>query len=186
MSRGLTFLLAITVAVVLAGFLVFAGAGSGVSARFLAAHPERTRLFTVVAAIVAVAVAWLTLLPSLFERLAGLGDAGRIAVALAAIAPLAFFMGMPFPIGLTRTAALEYAAQGIRVNAVCPGTIDTQIARDVVAGDEGAYEAMAQRIPLGRIGRPDEIASAVLWLCSPGAGFVVGQALVIDGGETVR
>ncbi|HLT91891.1 MAG TPA: spermidine synthase [Woeseiaceae bacterium] len=92
------------VAVVLAGFLVFAGAGSGVSARFLAAHPERTRLFTVVAAIVAVAVAWLTLLPSLFERLAGLGDAGRIAVALAAIAPLAFFMGMPFPIGLTRTA----------------------------------------------------------------------------------
>ena len=88
-------------------------------------------------------------------------------------------------IGLTRTAALEYAAEGIRVNAVCPGTIDTQIARDVVGGDEEAYEAMARRIPLGRIGRPEEIASAVLWLCSPGASFVVGHALVVDGGGTV-
>ena len=87
-------------------------------------------------------------------------------------------------IGLTRTTALEYVAQGIRVNAVCPGAIDTQIARDVVGGNEEAYEAMGKGIPLGRIGRPEEIAAAVLWLCSPGASFVVGHALVVDGGGT--
>ncbi len=87
-------------------------------------------------------------------------------------------------IGLTRTAALEYAARGIRVNAVCPGLIDTQIARDVVGGNEDAYEEMAKQVPLGRVGRPEEIAAAVLWLCSPAASFVVGHALVVDGGGT--
>jgi len=87
-------------------------------------------------------------------------------------------------LGLTRTTALEYAAQGIRVNAVCPGAIDTQIARDVVGGNEEAYAAMGKQVPLGRIGRPEEIASAVLWLCSPGASFVVGHGLVVDGGGT--
>jgi len=55
----------------------------------------------------------------------------------------------------------------------------------VVGGNEEAYEEMAKGIPLGRIGRPEEIASAVLWLCSPGASFVVGHALVVDGGGTV-
>jgi len=88
-------------------------------------------------------------------------------------------------IGLTRTAALEYATKGIRVNAVCPGAVDTQIARDVVGGNEEAYKEMVKQIPLGRIGRPEEIASAVLWLCSQGASYVVGHALVVDGGGTV-
>jgi NAD(P)-dependent dehydrogenase (short-subunit alcohol dehydrogenase family) len=88
-------------------------------------------------------------------------------------------------IGLTRTAALEYVKQGIRVNAVNPGLIDTQIARDVVEGNEKAYAEMEKNIPIGRAGRPEEIASAVLWLCSPGASYVVGHALTIDGGMTV-
>ncbi len=88
-------------------------------------------------------------------------------------------------IGLTRTAALEYAPRGIRVNAACPGAIDTQIARDVVGGNEEAYKEMVQQIPLGRIGRPDEITAAVLWLCGPGASYVIGHALVVDGGGTV-
>jgi NAD(P)-dependent dehydrogenase (short-subunit alcohol dehydrogenase family) len=88
-------------------------------------------------------------------------------------------------VGLTRTAALEYAAKGIRVNAVCPGAIDTQIARDVVAGDEKAFEALSAAAAIGRIGQPEEIASAVLWLCSPYASYVVGHPLVIDGGLTV-
>jgi NAD(P)-dependent dehydrogenase (short-subunit alcohol dehydrogenase family) len=88
-------------------------------------------------------------------------------------------------IGLTRTAALEYVKQGIRVNAVNPGLIDTQIARDVVNGDEQAYAALEQGVPMGRAGRPEEIASAVLWLCSPGASYVVGHALTVDGGVTV-
>lgn len=88
-------------------------------------------------------------------------------------------------VGLTRTAALEYVKKGIRVNAVNPGLIDTQVARDVVSGDEQAYDEFAKRVPIGRAGRPDEIASAVLWLCSSGASYVVGQALTIDGGLTV-
>src|SRR3954469_20782172 len=88
-------------------------------------------------------------------------------------------------VGLTRTAALEYIKLGIRVNAVNPGLIDTQIARDVVAGDERAYAEIATHVPIGRAGRPEEIASAVLWLCSPGASYVVGHALTVDGGMTV-
>jgi NAD(P)-dependent dehydrogenase (short-subunit alcohol dehydrogenase family) len=88
-------------------------------------------------------------------------------------------------IGLTRTAALEYITYGIRVNAVNPGLIDTQVARDVVSGDEQAYQDIAKHVPIARAGRPEEIASAVLWLCSPGASYVVGHALTVDGGMTV-
>jgi NAD(P)-dependent dehydrogenase (short-subunit alcohol dehydrogenase family) len=88
-------------------------------------------------------------------------------------------------IGLTRTAALEYIKRGIRVNAVNPGLIDTQIARDVVSGSEEAYAGLANQVPIGRAGRPEEIASAVLWLCSPGASYVVGHGLTVDGGLTV-
>ena len=88
-------------------------------------------------------------------------------------------------VGLTRTAALEYVKHGIRVNAVNPGLIDTQVARDVVSGNERAYEEIAKNVPIGRAGTPEEIASAVLWLCSPGASYVVGQALTVDGGMTI-
>ena len=88
-------------------------------------------------------------------------------------------------VGLTRTAALEYIQHGIRVNAVNPGLIDTQIARDVVAGNEEAYTDIAKNVPIRRAGRPEEIAAAVLWLCSPGASYVVGHALTVDGGMTV-
>jgi NAD(P)-dependent dehydrogenase (short-subunit alcohol dehydrogenase family) len=88
-------------------------------------------------------------------------------------------------IGLTRTAALEYATKGIRVNAVCPGTIDTAFSRAVVDWDEQKFEALAQAPPIGRAGKPEEIASVVLWLCSPGASYVVGHALAVDGGLAV-
>ena len=87
-------------------------------------------------------------------------------------------------IGLTRAAALEYAAKGIRVNAVCPGTTDTAFARTAFE-DEKELEALSKALPIGRLGKPEEIASVVLWLCSAGASFVVGHALVVDGGQTV-
>jgi NAD(P)-dependent dehydrogenase (short-subunit alcohol dehydrogenase family) len=88
-------------------------------------------------------------------------------------------------VGLTRTAALEYIKHGVRVNAVNPGLIDTQIARDVVSGNEDAYAEIAKGVPIGRAGSPAEIASAVLWLCCDGASYVVGQDLTVDGGMTI-
>jgi NAD(P)-dependent dehydrogenase (short-subunit alcohol dehydrogenase family) len=89
-------------------------------------------------------------------------------------------------IGLTTSAALEYAARGIRINAVCPGLIDTPMSdRMRAAGQSAALDAMLQQVPIGRLGRAEEIASAVLWLCSPHASLVVGHALVVDGGYTV-
>lgn len=87
-------------------------------------------------------------------------------------------------IGLTRSAALDYAANGIRINAVCPGIIqNTPMARDVTKNyDPGIVAAMVAREPIGRLGEPEEIAAAVLWLCSPAASFMVGHALAVDGG----
>jgi NAD(P)-dependent dehydrogenase (short-subunit alcohol dehydrogenase family) len=89
-------------------------------------------------------------------------------------------------LGLTRSAALEYAARGIRVNAVCPGTIDTPMVAEMVARQPDLMNDILKAQPNGRMGRPEEIASAVLWLCGPGASFVIGHALVVDGGYTVR
>ena len=89
-------------------------------------------------------------------------------------------------IGLTKSAALEYAPRGIRINAVCPGTIETPMVTDMVAkGELDIPDALANQ-PIGRLGRGDEIAAAVLWLCSPGASLVVGVALPVDGGYTAR
>ncbi|MGW1807023.1 SDR family oxidoreductase [Streptomyces sp. NPDC002078] len=89
-------------------------------------------------------------------------------------------------IGLTTSAALEYAPRGIRINAVCPGTIDTPMVSDMIAkGELDRAEAEAGQ-PVNRLGTADEIAQAVLWLCSPGAGFVVGVALPVDGGHVAR
>lgn len=89
-------------------------------------------------------------------------------------------------IGLTRSAALEYASRGVRINAVCPGTIDTPMVRDMVeSGDLRIDEALSS-LPIGRLGTAQEIADAVLWLCSPGATFVIGVALPVDGGWTAQ
>ena len=89
-------------------------------------------------------------------------------------------------IGLTRSAALEYAPRGIRINAVCPGTIETPMVTDMIAkGELSVPDAVANQ-PIGRLGRADEIAAAVLWLSSPGASLIVGVALPVDGGYTAR
>jgi NAD(P)-dependent dehydrogenase (short-subunit alcohol dehydrogenase family) len=89
-------------------------------------------------------------------------------------------------IGLTRSAALEYAPRGVRVNAICPGTFDTPMVADMIASGELIEADALANQPIGRLGRADEIASAVLWLCSPGASFVLGVALPVDGGYTTQ
>ena len=89
-------------------------------------------------------------------------------------------------IGLTRSAALEYAPRGVRINAVCPGTIDTPMVTGMIASGQLDHDAAIANQPIGRLGRADEIAAAVLWLCSRGASFVVGVALPVDGGYTAQ
>src|SRR3981081_3902783 len=86
-------------------------------------------------------------------------------------------------LGLTKSAELEYAARGIRVNAVCPGMIWTPMTEKMIAeGQKEALEEMLKLVPIGRHGRPEEIADAVLWLCSDRSSLVVGQSIAVDGG----
>ena len=88
-------------------------------------------------------------------------------------------------IGMTRSAALDYAAQNLRINAVCPGYIDTPMMDRFTGGTpEGRAKVVAEE-PIGRMGQPEEIADAVIWLCSDSSSFVVGHALVVDGGQTI-
>ncbi|CAB5521848.1 Levodione reductase [Pseudomonas putida] len=87
-------------------------------------------------------------------------------------------------IGLTKSAAIEYAKKGIRVNAVCPAVIDTDMFRRAYESDPRKAEFAAAMHPVGRIGKVEEIASAVLYLCSDGAAFTTGHSLAVDGGAT--
>jgi NAD(P)-dependent dehydrogenase (short-subunit alcohol dehydrogenase family) len=84
-------------------------------------------------------------------------------------------------IGLTRSAALEYARQGVRINVVCPGTVRTPMLAAFAGSDEG-LDKMGRMSPIGRLGSPDEIAAAIAWLCSDAASFVTGAVLEADGG----
>ena len=89
-------------------------------------------------------------------------------------------------IGLTRTAAIDYAAKNIRINAVCPGVIRTPMAEDLMRRDPSLEKELVCDIPAGRLGKPEEIANAVLWLCSPQASFVDGHALLVDGAFSIH
>lgn len=89
-------------------------------------------------------------------------------------------------IGLTRSAALDYAASGIRINAICPGVIETPMVAEMQKKETDAMNKLKQNIPINRFGKAEEIAQAVLWLVGPYSSYVIGHALVVDGGITVR
>ncbi|MGZ8379322.1 MAG: glucose 1-dehydrogenase [Gemmatirosa sp.] len=85
-------------------------------------------------------------------------------------------------VGLTKTAALEYARRGLRVNAICPGFTDTPMVEQITGNDPEQEAQLARRMPIGRLGTPEEIAAGALYLCSDAAAFTIGHALVLDGG----
>jgi NAD(P)-dependent dehydrogenase (short-subunit alcohol dehydrogenase family) len=102
------------------------------------------------------------------------------------------FAGAPYSaskhgvLGLTKTAALEYARSGIRVNAVCPATIKTPMGDDLFRNDPQREAQIANALPIGRWGTPEEVAEAVIWLCSDAASFVTGHAMAVDGGYVAQ
>ncbi|MFT8417557.1 MAG: glucose 1-dehydrogenase [Acetobacter sp.] len=89
-------------------------------------------------------------------------------------------------IGLTKSAALECATKGVRINAVCPGVIETPMLEGLTGGNEAAKAELIKAQPIGRLGKPEEIADAVLWLCSSRASLVLGHALSVDGGYSAQ
>jgi NAD(P)-dependent dehydrogenase (short-subunit alcohol dehydrogenase family) len=114
-------------------------------------------------------------------------------VNTSSIAGLVGIVGMPAYVaskhailGLTKTAALEYASSNLRINAVCPGTIRTPMQDPVTHGDPAIEAQLGATHPLGRVGTAEEVAAAILWLCSDAASFVTGHALMVDGGYTAR
>ena len=122
-----------------------------------------------------------------------LEQGGGAIVNNSSVAGLVGFAGIPAYtaskhgiLGLTKTAALEYAALGLRVNAVCPGVIETEMITRFTHGDAATAEQLLQTEPVGRLGGPAEIADAVVWLCSERASFVTGHALAVDGGFVAR
>lgn len=122
-----------------------------------------------------------------------LARGGGSIINCASIAGLVGFPGIPAyvaskhaVVGLTRTAALENAQTGIRVNAVCPGVIHTAMIDRFTGGDPAAEAALIAGEPIGRMGTPEEVGATVLWLASDGASFVTGQAIAVDGGWTAQ
>ena len=118
---------------------------------------------------------------------------GGAIVNMASVAGLVGFAGLPAycaskggVVQLTKTAAIEYASKGIRVNAVCPGAIKTEMIDRITQNDPDAEVQFAALHPMNRMGTVKEIADAVVWLCSPGASFVTGVTLPVDGGLVAR
>ena len=89
-------------------------------------------------------------------------------------------------LGMTKSAALEYAPQNIRINAVCPGIIITPMVEDMLVNQVDEMEILVQQLPIKRLGKAEEIADVVLWLCGSASTYVIGQAISVDGGYTVQ
>lgn len=122
-----------------------------------------------------------------------LKNGGGVIVNTSSVAGLIGMNGIPIYIaskhavlGLTKAVALEFAKQNIRINAISPAGVKTQMYDRFTLGDKNREEGLANAHPIGRVGTPEEIASAVIWLCTPGAGFVTGQTITLDGGYTAQ
>ncbi len=122
-----------------------------------------------------------------------LDGGGGAIVNMSSVAGLVGFPNLPAyvaakhgVVGVSRAAALEYAERGIRVNAICPGVIRTEMVERVTKGDPETERAYAEMAPAARMGTPEEIAEAIVWLCSEAASYVTGHPLVADGGLVVR
>jgi NAD(P)-dependent dehydrogenase (short-subunit alcohol dehydrogenase family) len=122
-----------------------------------------------------------------------LSQGGGAIVNVASGAGLVGFAGLPAyvaskhgVVGLTRASALEYAGQGIRINCICPGSTRTPMLEGFMGGDEKIERMMRNAVPMRRLGRPEEIAAGIIWLCSDAASFVVGHALAVDGGAVIQ
>jgi NAD(P)-dependent dehydrogenase (short-subunit alcohol dehydrogenase family) len=122
-----------------------------------------------------------------------LRQGGGAIVNTSSVAGLVGFEGIPAYVaskhailGLTKTAALEYAKAGLRINAVCPGVIETPMVARLTHNNPKEADEILKGEPIGRIGKPDEIAQAVVWMCSDKASFVTGSAMTVDGGWVAR
>jgi NAD(P)-dependent dehydrogenase (short-subunit alcohol dehydrogenase family) len=113
-------------------------------------------------------------------------NASSVAGLVGAAALPAYVASKHGVVGLTKSAALAYAQQGVRVNAVCPAFIDTPMVGRIFAGQPERQAAMIGRHPIGRLGRAEEVAQAAVWLCSGEASFVTGSAMTVDGGYVAQ
>jgi NAD(P)-dependent dehydrogenase (short-subunit alcohol dehydrogenase family) len=173
------------------GRLDFAHNNAGIAAGMAPIHEASRESFDRVLAVNVIGV-WLCLK---YEARVMLRQGGGAIVNTASMAGLigfpnyvAYSTSKHAVIGITRTAALEYAQAGIRVNAVCPAFVHTPMVDDLIAagGPAMSLERLAHMQPMGRIGTVEEVAAAVVWLCGESAAFITGIALPIDGGTTAR
>jgi NAD(P)-dependent dehydrogenase (short-subunit alcohol dehydrogenase family) len=128
-----------------------------------------------------------------YELVQMLSQGGGAIVNTASVAGMVGWRGAPAysaakqgVVALTRTAALEYARKGIRVNAICPGVVRTPMVERVLGGDEGLRSQFLRIEPIGRFAEPEEVAATAAWLLSDASSFVTGHCLVVDGGLTIQ
>jgi NAD(P)-dependent dehydrogenase (short-subunit alcohol dehydrogenase family) len=163
-------------------------AGVGGAQALTHAYPEDAWLRTIDVNLTGVWRCMRHEIPALLARGA---QSGR-TTAIVNVASVAGLVGFPRHaayaaskhgvVGLTKAAALEYARRGLRVNVVCPGFTDTPMVEQITGDDPEQEAQLARRMPVGRLGTPEEIAAGILYLCSDAATFAIGHALVLDGG----